>query len=96
VQFFPIWKIGLVTLTALLIFRLGYGEDTHPLLRIGVALSYGFYDALLGVTLWSFIVPLVWLGLWYMSNSKLRYQAPWAICEMLFGIVLGIKYITLM
>lgn len=83
-------------LMSCLIYHFGYGEEHKDWERIVIAIGYGAATLPLGFTIWQMIVPIVWLSLWWLSNSRLRNSFGWGLVEILFGTVLGCMWRNLL
>lgn len=83
-------------LASMLIYHFGYGEKHKNWERIVIAIGYGAATLPLGLTIWQLIVPIAWLSLWWLSNSKWRNSFSWGTCELCFGTVLGCMWRNLL
>ena len=72
---------------------LGYGEASSWWRRCLVALAYFYAFGILGFNAWVVIMPLAFLLMFYLSNSKIGWVAKaftWKACEGLLGVFQGI------
>lgn len=83
-------------LLSMVVYHLGYGEKHEMWERIIVAIAYGVVTLPLGWSIWQLIVPIAWLSLWWLSNSKWRNSFSWGLCELLFSIILGCMWRNLL
>ena len=92
----PRVALSYACLMSCLIYHFGYGEEHKDWERIVIAIGYGAATLPLGFTIWQMIVPIVWLSLWWLSNSRLRNSFGWGLVEILFGTVLGCMWRNLL
>lgn len=73
--------------------HLGYGDRCSWLKRAFIFTGYGCAALVFALTWWALIVPLVCLGLFKASNSRLTEKSfPWKVCEAGMGFLIGAAY----
>lgn len=70
------------------VFSLGYGESKPYWYKMLVGISYGLPSLVLGFSVWNILIPLIFISLFVLSNTKnTAKDFPWKICEFIFGAV---------
>lgn len=86
-----IWQAPLACALMIVVMHLGYGDGKGWIWRAFVAFSYTASTVPLGFSWWQVITPVVFIGLFWLSNWK--YTANiivWKCVELSCGGLLGI------
>lgn len=87
-----LWKILLVVTISCIVLHLGYGEGKSWLWRAFVGVSYGCIALPLGFSMWQVILPVMWIILFWLSNTKFAEKiVVWKIVEGFTGLLIGLS-----
>lgn len=86
-----LWHILAVAGISCFVLHLGYGEGKSWLWRAFVGALYGCIALPLGFSLWQVILPVVFIGLFWLSNNKYtKGLMVWKVIEGMTGLFIGI------
>lgn len=81
----------LVTLLAIFMFCLGYGESKPYWYKFLVGYGYGLISTPIGVSFWNYLTPIAFISLFWLSNNKpFSNIFVWKICEGFIGLLIGL------
>ena len=89
------WKVCIVAVGLCAVLHFGYGENSKPIKRVFVFLSYYIPSIILGFTIWQIISPIVTWVIFKLSNVKfVERHFPHKIWEFVVGLLISITVIT--
>lgn len=94
-QFFTTSKMAWLSVLLLCIaLHLGYGEKKSWIERSLVAVSYTAPSLLIGFTPWAIITPILFITLFFLSNTEyFKNFIVWKIVEFMVGVLIAITYV---
>jgi hypothetical protein len=85
-------NILLMCLALCVALHLGYGDHSNWFMRVIYALAIALPSLIIRYNFWVVVLPIVFLGTYYLSNSKWRDLFNWRVSEFLVSVVMGILY----
>ena len=89
------WKVLIACGALCGALHLGYGESKTYWYKFLVGCAYVVPSLLLGFSLWAILTPILFVGLFKLSNWEWTAgDFTWKICEFIFGLLIGATYIV--
>ena len=88
---FSWWQSLIVALIACVVFHLGYGDKANWLIRFLIFSGYGLISLPIGISWWNLFTALGCFILMLLSQKIMPKTFTWKICELLFGVLIGIQ-----
>ena len=87
---FEIWKCAAMASLMIGAFCLPYGERTPYWAKFMVGISFIAPTLFLGFSIWQIITPIIFITMFWLSNSKFGRMFPWKVCEGATGFLIGV------
>lgn len=88
---FSWWQSLIVAIIACIVFHLGYGDRASWIKKFFIFAGYGLISLPIGLSWWNLFTAAGCFILMLLSQKVMPKTFTWKICELSFGVLIGIQ-----